>query len=468
MALAALVLVSVASTQAGAKPGPRPAQKPDAPLPIPVEKDAALVAKINEAVARGEAWLVKEQGPKGSWNNEERGARTGYTELALYALASSAEAIPSEPDLVAPANAGKVKVEASEREVHALAMGRAIVNGLKFVHGEPHPQTYALSLLLLTLDARAAPRWERSAFAKMSAAERQRYAFPRAMSREDRSLAETTVTTLLQNRFRGLWSYEQNPGTGDISNTQFGLLGLRAAARCGVFADPKVWWASIDEFLRGQEETGPSVKFSLPRSAPNGQIEAVEITAQQRCWGYWFDRLGTITDAPRADRAGGNHKLRPVKGFSFGASGTHAAIGIASLQIARDEMRRALAKKPDDKLRATFAEREPAIDRAIRDGIGWLAGHWTLEEDPGGGFPFYYLYSIERAGQLVGDRILAGHDWYREGAEILLARQLKDGAWPSDVGIVNAVGAPDAVSTAFALLFLRRATAPTVITPNIR
>ena len=76
------------------------------------------------------------------------------------------------------------------------------------------------------------------------------------------------------------------------------------------------------------------------------------------------------------------------------------------------------------------------------------------------------MYSIERVGALTAERFVAGHDWYREGAEILLRRQLPNGAWPSDVGEVNAIGAPDVVSTSFALLFLRRATIPGVVTPD--
>ena len=93
-------------------------------------------------------------------------------------------------------------------------------------------------------------------------------------------------------------------------------------------------------------------------------------------------------------------KDKPVIGWSFGATGTHTSIGIASLQIARDEMNRCLRAKLDADIRDKLQKDNSRIDKAIRDGLGWLAGNWNLEEDPGGGFPFYYLYSVERVGAL--------------------------------------------------------------------
>jgi hypothetical protein len=52
---------------------------------------------------------------------------------------------------------------------------------------------------------------------------------------------------------------------------------------------------------------------------------------------------------------------------------------------------------------------------------------------------------------------VGGKDWYFEGATQLIARQRKNGSW-------NEGGRLDIVETCFALLFLKRATAP--ITPS--
>jgi hypothetical protein len=72
---------------------------------------------------------------------------------------------------------------------------------------------------------------------------------------------------------------------------------------------------------------------------------------------------------------------------------------------------------------------------------------------------YYTLYSLEKVGDLGSLEKLGSHDWYHEGAAVILERQGKDGGWGSSV------------NTSFALLFLTRATrrlgissAPTLFT----
>lgn len=447
---------------------PLGAKAQDRFLAPPVENDAAMIAKINSAIERGERYLLESQGKHGSWQNEERGARIGYTELALYALASTAEELapPATPE-AKPAKPRGAKPAPPPRGAEIAA---AIERGIGYVKENPYPQTYALSLLLLALDAKSSPRWERTRLAAMPADQRVRYSYPRKLTNAEELWIEETTAELLQHRFKGLWSYEKNPGVGDVSNTQFALLGLRAANRCGAVIEPAVWHETLEYFLKYQDDDGPEVAFDIPKPPPPGAssklLEVVGVRAQARSWGYSFAKgggspSGKLAKPGRMDRV-------PVAGFTFGASGTHTSIGIASLQIARDELSRALNKKNVASIRDAFRASSARIDAGIRDGLGWLAAHWNLETDPGGGFPFYYLYSIERVGALLGERWIAGHDWYREGAEILLRRQLGNGAWPSDLGESVAMGAPDVVTTSFALLFLRKATMPGVITPSIR
>lgn len=437
-----------------------------------VEDDAPMVSKINQAIARGERWLIKNQGPEGSWQHEERAARIGYSELALFALTANAEMTsshdnnPADPKAKNPKKPRKPEDEPTPEE-HAREVSLAISRGFNFIKDNPRNETYALSLLLLALDTYNAPRWERTALAKMTPEGRKRYRYPRALTAADRAWIDQIVKELLDHRYKGLWSYTKNPGTGDISNAQFALLGLRAAANCGVNIDPRIWDESLDYFLKFQDPDGPKVTFPVLRSSPTPgrTVEIVSIDGKQRSWGYSFAHGGTPKDGGRP-LPPPKAKDKPVIGWSFGATGTHSSIGVASLQIIRDELTRSLIYKKDATVSNRLINDKQKIDSAIRDGIGWLAGNWNLEEDPGGGFPFYYLYSIERVGALLGERFIGGHDWYREGAEILLRRQLKDGAWPSDMGEVNAFGAPDVASTSFALLFLRRATTPGVITPD--
>ncbi|MFN0206779.1 MAG: hypothetical protein ACKVS6_10775 [Planctomycetota bacterium] len=471
-----------ASLQNAGKPKPGAAQDLQKTFSAPaVEDDPALIERINKSITRGERWLARNQGPQGSWQSEERSARIGYSELALYALTSSSELLTPEQlkelttkkagekplKTTKPADAAKAKnADAFDPEAHSILISGAIEKGFQFVKKEPFKETYALSLLLLAIDAYAAPRWERTSMARMAADAKIRYKYPRRLTSADRLWIQQTVDELCNHRFKGLWSYRKNAGTGDISNTQFAVLGLRAAANCGVAIDPKIWYESIEYFLKFQDDAGPPASYPMLRSkiGIDKTIEVISVDAQQRSWGYSFEKGGTPMNGK--DGPVQKKKDKPIIGWSFGATGTHTSIGIASLQIARDEVNRCLRAKLDADIRDKLQKDNSRIDKAIRDGLGWLAGNWNLEEDPGGGFPFYYLYSVERVGALLGERFLAGHDWYREGAEILLRRQLPDGAWPSDMGEVNAFGSPDVTTTSFALLFLRRATAPAVITPD--
>ena len=88
---------------------------------------------------------------------------------------------------------------------------------------------------------------------------------------------------------------------------------------------------------------------------------------------------------------------------------------------------------------------------ALRDALAWLEEYFDIGVNPfrGGAWWEYYLFNLERVGVLLDQRYVGTHDWYQEGAERLLAVQDAGGRFGG--GVVN---------TAFALLFLKRATVP--------
>jgi hypothetical protein len=53
------------------------------------------------------------------------------------------------------------------------------------------------------------------------------------------------------------------------------------------------------------------------------------------------------------------------------------------------------------------------------------------------------------------------HDWYKEGAALILSQQRSDGSWEARAGTSGPV--PD---TCFAILFLKKATKPIVAIPE--
>jgi hypothetical protein len=65
---------------------------------------------------------------------------------------------------------------------------------------------------------------------------------------------------------------------------------------------------------------------------------------------------------------------------------------------------------------------------------------------------YYYLYALERIGALVGQKYIGGHDWFKEGAAILVKRQSIYGTWEGEE-----------FATEFALLFLGKGGAPLAI-----
>jgi hypothetical protein len=250
-----------------------------------------------------------------------------------------------------------------------------------------------------------------------------------------------------QDRKSGGWRYPGNPvgappGDADLSNTQYALLGLNAAARCGFSVPVDLWTRALEFLLREQEKDG------LPG----------DLWVENPAWEPGLD------DVPRWQK-GGTRKARGwtyLPGHKEAATGSMTTAGIAGLAIVKERLLDAGKCPPD------LARR---IDVGILDGLVWLAEAFTVQENPvmpSGGAPwhYYYLYGLERTGALTGARYVGQHDWYREGAVHLLAAQdAKDGGWAEAAagGRTSDEHESDVTQTCFALLFLRRSTAPPVV-----
>lgn len=164
----------------------------------------------------------------------------------------------------------------------------------------------------------------------------------------------------------GDWGY---PGGGDLSNTQYAALGLRAAQASGVDVPPRVWRHLARAVL-------------AYRTGDGG-------------FGY---------------RAGAKN-----------ATGSMTTAGIGVLAICEAELARA---------RMLDGELEHELPRARAAGWRWLDEHFSVEENPPGGpWLHYYLYGLERAGALAGVERIGEHGWYTEGARVLLDTQDGAGEW---------------------------------------
>jgi hypothetical protein len=220
----------------------------------------------------------------------------------------------------------------------------------------------------------------------------------------------------------------------DVSCTQIVLLGLKSATRMKVPVDPLSIRKAMDFVLGSQEKDGPKVE--RPKDyRPNDRSTYVS-TGDDRARGWAYIKKGARPEEERT-------------------SGSMTCAGIGCLIIAKSILGKNLPKKASDQ-----------VDQAVWDGFGWLMTNWSVTENPlhGRGRHYYHLYGLERVGTLGLYEKIGAHWWYKEGAEVLLGAQAADGKWDNK----DEIAPSDILDTCYALLFLRRGTAPVgdVITPR--
>ena len=263
-------------------------------------------------------------------------------------------------------------------------------------------------------------------------------------------------------------------GSYDNSNTQYALLGLKSAARCGVPIAPGVWLRSLTHLLAAQEVFGRDVPRRTSAGAASDDRGADARTRERtiarvmdraRGWGYTVRSAAQSTADFAADERG--------------AYASMTAGGVSSIVICRSE----LLGTP-----ALSARLAADSEQAAWDGLAWLGSRWKPAPPAAAAPPtpaaaaepvvdpvvdVYEFYGVERAGVLAGVDWMSELDWYGEGAERLLSAQAQDGSWNGTfVGLIPPVAgdmsatikrcedARSVVDTCFALLFLKRGTAP--------
>ena len=202
----------------------------------------------------------------------------------------------------------------------------------------------------------------------------------------------------------GSWTYGERGGSnGDPSNTQFALLALYEAQRAGAKLSRDDWNA-----------------------------------VYSRSKDYWLKIRNKDGSFPY--NAGGND-----------VRGSMTCAGIASLVIVGSQL-------DDSEASANGGIQCCGESRSnnsfINAGLQWLTANYNVRSNPGlGQFHLYYLYGLERAGRMTGQRFLGDHDWYREGAEVLMSIQEPvTGRFDTPYqGLGNAY-----TETSFGLLFLAK------------
>ncbi|MCA9322695.1 MAG: terpene cyclase/mutase family protein, partial [Planctomycetes bacterium] len=197
--------------------------------------------------------------------------------------------------------------------------------------------------------------------------------FLRAVSREryvDR-LRECAEWLIDKQAGDGLWGYPD--GRPDLSNAQYALLALKAAAEVGIEIPDKVYQRVIDGLVRDQTKDGG--------------------------YGYVPARKGAKAD--------------PL-------TGSMTAAALACLDIATKAL-------PRDRARQQKSE------AVIKDAMTWLDAHYAVELNPGSHQSHYYwLYGLERVGAFFDRKQVGDRPWYRDGADGLIRWQWRNGSWHDD------------------------------------
>jgi hypothetical protein len=312
------------------------------------ENRAAFEGQVQAAIGRGVDWLLSQQELDGSWRYQEPHYRSGAAALAAYTL-----------------------LRCGLRRDHP-----SVERAIAYCLANPPDRTYTLGVQLMALGAHD-PVGHRAAIERLTA-------------------------ELLGIQTRG-WAYPTDPSTQvDLSNTQYAVLGLRAAALAGIDIKDKVWIDAGRQVLQHQERTrgsDPAAGFGYHSGDdPSGSLTAAGLTV-----------LGVVLE----------HLERGTDAFEKGA-----AAGLRWL------------------------EREFTVTRNPRPSQGQTQhdqDKWWL----------YYLYGLERVAGLFDLDLVGPFDWYRSGAATLLERQQGNGSWQP---FHNGEAAQEIPDTCFALLFLARAT----------
>ncbi len=440
--LAAGVLLSLSAGSAPADDGAMAKKK----------ADLVFRARVGRAIASGARWIASNQAEDGSFRlegNPQEGPfpqsrhRFGVCALCTYTLADCNYS-PEHP-------------------VIQKALGYLRKHYRSYLKGDHWPQAsaYSLSLMVLALHTLfVQPATETRAAARDRYGARKRTEKnPCGYPEWARKAIHRTLGWFLKHQAKtGLFRYPGglNEGTRpknaflgdeDLSNTQYVLLAIWAGTRCGYEIKAEQLARMAERLLRYQERLGVGVT----------RVEDPEPTASKP------RRDGTRYAKPTK---GGDRGERPkdrARGFPYTpggpTTGSMTTAGLSSLAIIKAML---LEKGAVPKALRT------KLDRGLWDAIAWLQHNYAIDRNPGRGLTwhYYYLYGLERACVIVGKRFLGAHDWYREGAELLLDSQEDGGRWEPEGQLGGFGGGPGGgtryrtalLDSCFALLFLKRAT----------
>jgi len=380
-----------------------------------------LDRQIKDSIKKGVEWLLSQQRKDGSFSGYYRNKfPMGVTALCLYALLSA------------------------DTPPESRAVRRALARLAKL----PMKRVYSVSLLLLAVETMF--RKQALKISEKNPNEKEKHLFEEADEVYKNIVNNCTRWLIRRQRRDGLWSYGTGKRRGDGSNTQFALLALYSALRLGVDVPSVVFERALKGVLAIQRSKGTPLKE--PFGVPAADYSVAELRS-----GHLRQRPQKRRKASRTGVEGREMGGMKVRGVSYRmrqpVSFSMTAAGLSDMVICKFALNTDRYEKLKD-----------VADAAIRDAAAYIATHypyrafnderWKWEtqrsgcERVGGVWGYYRLYSLERAGTMALLEWFGEHNWFKDGAKLLVVSQAPDGSW----------GRRCTVCTSFALLFLSRST----------
>jgi hypothetical protein len=370
-------------------------------------------AEVNRAIDKGVAYLKGLQKEDGTWRRADKNER-GSTILAAWTLLEC-QVSPNDPAVRKAADHIRGFILESNR-TYDIALGILFFDRLGDPEDEPLLEALALQLLggqhwtngwayiCPPLPDKILTRLREHVAKVKEAGPRQ---LPeKAGERKPREAAKVhpdVMAAAMDVNRKPLPPTKHD--TVDHSNTQFAVLALWVARRHGMPVDYALW--KTEQRFRA---------------------------LQQKVGGWSYAQLPDIDKMPP-----GVPKPPPAV-----PTAAMTACGLLSIAVGNQ-------CAPPKGMKTDLA-----ADPAVKGGLYVLSASIGEVGQPrakllldNGGRSFYFLWTLERMAVIYNFKTIGGKDWYRWGAELLLANQKDDGSWQGEF-------AEGGCDTCFALLFLKR------------
>ncbi len=388
-----------------------------------VAAERAFVEKVNAAIDKGAKWLASTQLSDGTFPihqyDENNPQNLGRQALVLLTLAKCGM---------------KEKDPCMKKGLEGLRMWFKKVESPGWGW-----KTYCTAVTLMLYEALLSPP-SKSGQKPKQGKKKKRKKKRSGSAKVFMEHAEVLTKKLVTSQEASGWRYPGGTnGVDDLSNTQYAMLGLRAAVSMGIDVKPDVFESALEYALKHQRVGEKRVQTWIPNPS----------------WEPWLakDMYGQFMAGAKVFEVSWAYMPNnPKAKYAWTSTGSMTTAGIAVVAIIKEQL--TAHKKLNMELRKK-------IDASLRGGLAWLGNNFSVTKNPGDrAWHYYYLYGMERVGALLGVSHMGQNDWYKEGATYLIEKQKENGSWWDPGGGPNDKHTDETLQTCFALLFLKRATAP--------